>query len=103
MTHGRAMFRRHFRGYEEMPNEAAQRVVDEAATIVARRVANWPSLGDQNVTASTIRNWRDQQRALPVEERKSFDRMKRDLLSRPEARKEVEALLRNGPPGIPKS
>ena len=30
MTHGRASFRRHFRGYEEMPSEAAQRVVDEA-------------------------------------------------------------------------
>ena len=30
MTHGRALFRRHFRGYEEMPNEAAQRVVDAA-------------------------------------------------------------------------
>ena len=31
MTHGRASFHRHFRGYEEMPSEAAQRVVDEAA------------------------------------------------------------------------
>ncbi len=31
MTHGRATFRRAFRGYEEMPHEAAQRVVDEAA------------------------------------------------------------------------
>ncbi|MEO7456291.1 MAG: elongation factor G [Gemmatimonadaceae bacterium] len=31
MTHGRASFRRQFRGYEEMPNEAAQRVVDEVA------------------------------------------------------------------------
>jgi elongation factor G len=31
MTHGRAQIRRQFRGYEEMPNEAAQRVVDEAA------------------------------------------------------------------------
>ena len=30
MTHGRASFRRHFRGYEEMPSEAAQRVMDEA-------------------------------------------------------------------------
>jgi elongation factor G len=29
MTHGRAMFRRHFRGYEEMPSDAAQRVVAE--------------------------------------------------------------------------
>jgi elongation factor G len=31
MTHGRAHLRRQFRGYEEMPNEAAQRVVDEAS------------------------------------------------------------------------
>jgi elongation factor G len=30
MTHGRAVFHRHFRGYEEMPPEAAQRVVHEA-------------------------------------------------------------------------
>jgi elongation factor G len=29
MTHGRAIFQRHFRGYEEMPPEAAQRVVAE--------------------------------------------------------------------------
>jgi elongation factor G len=29
MTHGRALFRRHFRGYEEMPSDAAQRVVEE--------------------------------------------------------------------------
>ena len=31
MTHGRASFRRRFRGYEEMPGEAAQRVIDDAA------------------------------------------------------------------------
>ena len=35
MTHGRASFHRHFRGYEEMPSEAAQRVVDEAARVQA--------------------------------------------------------------------
>jgi elongation factor G len=29
MTHGRALFRHKFRGYEEMPAEAAQRVVQE--------------------------------------------------------------------------
>jgi elongation factor G len=29
MTHGRAVFNRHFRGYEEMPPDAAQRVVAE--------------------------------------------------------------------------
>jgi elongation factor G len=31
MTHGRATFRRQFRGYEEMPPDAAQRVVAEVA------------------------------------------------------------------------
>jgi hypothetical protein len=77
--------------------------LDEAATIVARRVANWPGLGDQDVTASTIRNWRDQQRGLPADERKSFELMRSDLLSHPDTRGAIEALLRNGPPGIPKS
>lgn len=32
MTHGRAVFHRQFRGYEEMPPEAAQRVVNAAET-----------------------------------------------------------------------
>jgi len=31
MTHGRGTFSRRFHGYEQMPHEAAQRVVDEAA------------------------------------------------------------------------
>ena len=31
MTQGRAMFTKRFKGYEEMPHEVAQRVVDEAA------------------------------------------------------------------------
>ena len=31
MTHGRALFRRQFRGYEEMPEDAAQRVMADAA------------------------------------------------------------------------
>jgi translation elongation factor EF-G len=40
MTHGRASFRRQFRGYEEMPSEAAQRVVDEASKAQAEAVAH---------------------------------------------------------------
>jgi len=31
MTHGRASFRRRFRGYEEVPSDAAQRIVEDAA------------------------------------------------------------------------
>ena len=77
--------------------------LDEAAAFVARRVAKWPGLGAQKVNGITIRNWRDQQRASSADERKNFDRMKNDLLGRPDPRKAVEALLQNGPPGIPKS
>jgi elongation factor G len=40
MTHGRASFRRRFRGYEEMPSEAAQRVVEEATKAQAEAVAH---------------------------------------------------------------
>ena len=31
LTHGRGTMRREFKGYEEMPPEAAQRVVEEAS------------------------------------------------------------------------
>ncbi|MEP6992149.1 MAG: elongation factor G [bacterium] len=40
MTHGRASFRRHFRGYEEMPNEAAQRIVDDASRLQSETAAH---------------------------------------------------------------
>jgi len=33
MTQGRATFTRRFRGYEEMPHEAAQRVIDDSAKV----------------------------------------------------------------------
>jgi translation elongation factor EF-G len=31
MTQGRATFKKRFKGYEEVPHEVAQRVIDEAA------------------------------------------------------------------------
>ncbi len=40
MTHGRALFRRHFRGYEEMPSDAAQRIVDEVARTQSEATAH---------------------------------------------------------------
>ncbi len=40
MTHGRASFRRHFRGYEEMPNDAAQRIVDDASRLQEETAAH---------------------------------------------------------------
>ena len=40
MTHGRAIFRRQFRGYEEMPADAAQRVVQEAAKVQSEAAAH---------------------------------------------------------------
>jgi elongation factor G len=40
MTHGRASFRRQFRGYEEMPTDAAQRIVDETLRTQADAAAH---------------------------------------------------------------
>ena len=31
MTHGRAYYRRHFKGYDEAPHEVAQKVIEEHA------------------------------------------------------------------------
>jgi len=77
--------------------------VDEAASRVARYAGEWRGMGDQPVTATTIKNWRNQQRSLPPEERKTFDLMRTDLLTCGDTRGHVEALLLNGPPGIPKT
>ena len=77
--------------------------VDEAASRVARYAGGWRGMGDQLVTATTVKNWRNQQRALPAEERKTFDLMRKDLLTCGDTRGEIEALLHNGPPGIPKT
>lgn len=77
--------------------------VDEAASRVARHAAEWRGMGDQPVTATTVKNWRNQQRALPPGERKSFDLMRKDLQTCGDTRGEIEVLLRNGPPGFPKT
>jgi hypothetical protein len=77
--------------------------LEPAASRVARRVAQWPGIGSQKITAVTIKNWRDNERSRAVDRRKSFDLMRKDLLSRPNPQEAVETLLQTGPPGIPQS
>jgi hypothetical protein len=76
--------------------------VSEAAARVARFAASWSIWGDQQITANTIKNWRNQFRAMPTDERAAYDRMRNDLLEHG-GRQEVERLLRDGPPGMPKT
>jgi len=77
--------------------------LDEAASRVARQVSNWRVMGDQEVTATTLKNWRNQARGAPVDERAAFDLMRKDLLACSDTRGEIDRLLRNGPPGMPKT
>jgi hypothetical protein len=75
----------------------------EAASRVARYAARWRGMGAEPVTANTVKNWRNQLRALPSQERKAFDLMRKDLLTCGDTRAEIEAFLHNGPSGIPKT
>ena len=77
--------------------------VDQAASRIARYAGEWRVMGDQPVTATTVKNWRHHQRALPAEQRKAFELMRNDLLTCGNTRGEIEALLHNGPRGIPKT
>jgi hypothetical protein len=72
-----------------------------AATKVARHVAKWPGIGEQKVTAKTIQNWRDRERAKSGTERAAFDAIVRYIggLENPIA--DVERLLKEGPPDAP--
>lgn len=76
--------------------------VEEAASRIARLAASWSTWGDQQITADTIKNWRNQMRAKRADERAAFDLMRKDLLEHGR-RHEVERLLSGGPPGVPKT
>jgi hypothetical protein len=77
--------------------------VEAAAARVARYVGVWRVLGGQQVTANTIKNWRNSFRSLPINSRKPFDLMRNDLLTCENTRNEIERLLSGGPPGTPKT
>jgi hypothetical protein len=77
--------------------------LEEAASRVARYAGEWRGMGSEPVTAGTVKSWRNQLRALSPEDRKTFEFMRKDLLTCGDTRREVEALLHSGPPGIPKT
>jgi hypothetical protein len=77
--------------------------VEETASRVARYVGKWRVMRNQPINADTIKNWRNAFRALPTDERMPFELMRTDLLTREDARQEIERLLRDGPPGTPKT
>jgi hypothetical protein len=74
-----------------------------AASGVARHVNRWRGIGDHSVTSKTIMNWRENYRSLPEQDRKPFDNIRKHLSECPDRRAQVEQLLREGPPGIPKT
>jgi hypothetical protein len=72
-----------------------------AADRVARHVARWPGIGAQKITGKTIQNWRDWQRRNLGPQRAKFDALRTVILGLD--KREVDRLLKDGPPGIAKS
>jgi hypothetical protein len=77
--------------------------LDESAAMVARKAGRWWVMGDQEVTKHTVKNWRNALRGATVDERAAFELMRSNLLICENPRQEIERLLRDGPPGIPKT
>jgi hypothetical protein len=75
-----------------------------AARRVARAVAKWPNIGEQQITGTTIENWREAERGRPPgNARNHFDKLCEHILSLDDPKAEIERLLRDGPPDAPKS
>jgi hypothetical protein len=71
---------------------------------VATRVAKWPNIGEQKISATTIENWREaERRRSPGAARSHFDQLCEYILSLKDPVKEAERLLLEGPPDAPKS
>lgn len=77
--------------------------LDQASARVARLVNKWPGIGNQEISATTVRNWRDTIRAGAPAERRVFSQVIAYIRSCENPEQEVATLLDNGPPGIPKS
>jgi hypothetical protein len=73
------------------------------ADLVARHVNRWPGVGPQEVTGTTIQNWRERERREFGPERALFDSLRAALLQTDNPKGEINRLLHGGPPGIPES
>jgi hypothetical protein len=71
-----------------------------AAEKIARHVNKWPGMRAQEISGSTVINWRNQQRHLSESERNQFELLVEKMLEEPDPEQTVESLLRNGPPGL---
>jgi hypothetical protein len=74
----------------------------DAATQVAEAVEKWPALRAQEITSTTVRNWRDQIRRKEDPRNRQFLALCEHLLEKPDPRSAIRALLQH-PPGVPAS
>jgi hypothetical protein len=76
---------------------------EESRTSIADRVARyvnkWLNMENQQLTGGTVIAWRNKQKQLNAEDRKPFDAVVEQVLSGPNPSKEIDRLLRSGPPG----
>lgn len=77
--------------------------LEEAAQQVASAAQKWPGLQAQTVTSTTIRNWRDQVRSPDDGRNAQFQQLRDHILAQHSPIADVTQLLRDGPPGIPRS
>ncbi len=74
----------------------------EAAATVARGVSHWPQLKGDEITPTTIINWRSRLRQADHPDHLRFGLIVADLFDRPDPKAAVQGWLTNGPPGSPK-
>jgi hypothetical protein len=75
----------------------------DAARTVARAVQKWPGFATQEITGTTIRNWRDRIRKPTDHRNPQFRQLRDHILGQADPRLEVRKLLKDGPPGVPTS
>jgi hypothetical protein len=77
---------------------------EQAANRIARSAQNWAALREQNVTGTTIVNWRKHIKCGSPKERSRFEGICKGLRSEPDCgKRKIEEVLAEGPPGSVKS